>query len=87
MLFRSENLGIRVVGHSDASGNAVSNQTISRARAEAVAGLLAARGVERRRIVIVSRAATQLINDQEPGLRERNRRVTLEPLLDSEETP
>jgi flagellar motor protein MotB len=49
--------------------------------------MLVARGVDRGRLVIVARASSQPIYAQDSGLRERNRRVTMEPLLESEETP
>ena len=86
-LLKAENLGLRVVGHTDASGSAAQNLGISRRRAEIVADLLDARGVDRKQIVIVARAASVPIAEPDPATRERNRRVTLEALYDNEATP
>lgn len=86
-LLRRESMGIRLIGHTDAAGSPARNQAISRARAEVVARMLTERGVDRGRIVIVSRAANAPIADADSAARERNRRVTLEPLLHNEESP
>ncbi len=82
-----ESLGIRVVGNSDASGGTVQNLAIARKRAEAVADILANAGMDRKRITVVSRGAAMPIAEPDPQTRERNRRVTLEPLYDNEARP
>ncbi len=86
-IIKHEPLGVRVVGHTDASGTATQNQAIARRRAEVVAELLIGRGVDRRKLVVLSRAASAPIAEQDPGARERNRRVTFETLYDNEDTP
>lgn len=86
-LLKSDSLGIRVVGHTDASGSPAQNVAISRRRAEIVADMLEARGVDRRQLVVVARAASFPIAEPDPATRERNRRVTLETLFDNEATP
>ena len=86
-LLKREALGVRVIGHTDAGGSVNANLAISRTRADTVANLLSARGVERRKIVTVARAASVPIIEQDAANRDRNRRVTLELLYENEDTP
>ena len=86
-LLKREALGMRVIGHTDAGGSVNANLAISRTRADTVANLLSARGVERRKIVTVARAASVPIIEQDAANRDRNRRVTLELLYENEDTP
>ncbi len=86
-LLISEHMGIRVAGYTDALGSAAKNLEISRNRAMSIADLLEARGVDRKRIVIVGRSAGNPVAEQDPATRERNRRVTLEPLYENEAAP
>jgi outer membrane protein OmpA-like peptidoglycan-associated protein len=71
---------LRVVGYSDARGSAAKNLSLSRARADAVARVLQAEGVEARRLVAVGRAAEAPIEPEGGADRRRNRRVTFEVL-------
>lgn len=74
---------IEVAGHTDNVGSDSVNYTISRRRAETVAGYLSSKGVSRERMEIVAAGETRPIapNTTEDG-RARNRRVeiTLVPL-------
>lgn len=69
---------VSVVGHSDSVGNAEANRALARRRAAAVADHLAARGVQRGRLVVDSRGELEPIADNatEAG-RAQNRRVEI----------
>jgi outer membrane protein OmpA-like peptidoglycan-associated protein len=86
-LLKETGQSLRVVGFSDDTGGEARNQIISRQRATAVADLLAERGVQRERLSVIGRAATNPIADGGPDTRQRNRRVVLELPLDGETTP
>ncbi len=72
------NSRVEVVGHTDSTGSAAHNQTLSERRAQSVASLLVQGGVSSSRIVSYGRAATQPIasNDTAAG-RAQNRRVEI----------
>jgi outer membrane protein OmpA-like peptidoglycan-associated protein len=69
---------IEVAGHTDSSGSAQYNQSLSERRAQAVAGYLASQGVKQERLMTVGAGETRPIasNDTEQG-RATNRRVEL----------
>jgi len=69
---------VRVSGHTDSRGRAEVNLALSRERAAAVAADLAARGVDRARVIAQGYGATQPIadNQTETG-RARNRRIEI----------
>ena len=69
---------VDVYGHSDASGDALFNMTLSQRRAESVANYLVAKGVSRARIASLGRGEEDPIatNDTEAG-RAENRRVEI----------
>lgn len=69
---------VTVVGHSDSVGDAQYNMTLSAERARAVTEYLAARGVDRARMVSEGRGETQPVADNasEAG-RAMNRRVEI----------
>jgi OOP family OmpA-OmpF porin len=67
-----------VEGHTDTSGAREHNEELSRARAEAVAAVLARMGVERERIRPEGLGETHLAVQTGDGVREsRNRRVVI----------
>ncbi len=86
-LLRDNSLGLRVVGHSDASGSPTANLAVSRVRADTVINMLVERGVERKKMVAAPRSSNTPIADAEGPYRERNRRVTFEPLFEREGGP
>lgn len=69
---------IEVAGHTDSSGSAQYNQSLSERRAQAVASYLASQGVKQERLMTVGAGETRPIasNDTEQG-RAANRRVEL----------
>jgi outer membrane protein OmpA-like peptidoglycan-associated protein len=69
---------IDIIGHADASGSDSYNQTLSERRAQSVANLLQAEGVQRERVVAYGRGELQPIasNDNDAG-RAKNRRVEI----------
>jgi outer membrane protein OmpA-like peptidoglycan-associated protein len=69
---------LRVEGHTDAEGDAVTNRALSQRRAQAVVNRLAARGVESGRLVAEGFGEDRPVtgNDTAEG-RERNRRVEM----------
>jgi len=69
---------IEVAGHTDSSGSAEYNQSLSERRAQAVAGYLASQGVKQQRLMTVGAGETRPVasNDTEQG-RAANRRVEL----------
>ncbi|WP_299363203.1 OmpA family protein [uncultured Paracoccus sp.] len=72
------NSTVQVVGHTDDTGSAAYNQTLSQQRARSVANILAAGGVSPTRIVAVGRGEAQPIasNSTAAG-RAQNRRVEI----------
>ncbi len=69
---------ISVEGHTDDSGNAASNRTLSEQRASAVARQLISQGVEAERMVVVGHGSDQPVADNSTELgREANRRVVI----------
>ena len=72
------NSRVEVVGHTDSTGAAAYNQDLSQRRAQSVAGILTAAGVNGNRIVATGRGASQPIasNDTVQG-RAQNRRVEI----------
>ena len=73
-----QNSRVEVVGHTDSTGAAAYNQDLSQRRAQSVAGILTAAGVNGNRIVATGRGASQPIasNDTVQG-RAQNRRVEI----------
>ncbi|MCC0002602.1 MAG: OmpA family protein [Methylobacteriaceae bacterium] len=78
------NLALRVVGHTDSSGNEQRNARIARSRAEAVVALLVARGIEAGRLRAVARASADAGAAQSDP---RDRRVTFELAPQDEARP
>lgn len=69
---------IRVVGHTDNTGTAAYNQTLSERRAGSVAAVLRNAGVDGRRIVAIGRGLTEPIaSNATPEGRAQNRRVEI----------
>jgi outer membrane protein OmpA-like peptidoglycan-associated protein len=69
---------VNIVGHTDSMGDAQANMDLSRRRAGAVASYLSQRGVDRTRMAVEGKGATQPIADNasEAG-RSQNRRVEM----------
>lgn len=67
---------VEIQGHTDNIGTDANNQTLSEARAEAVAAYLAARGIDRQRLAVKGYGASKPVtsNDTDAG-RQQNRRV------------
>lgn len=72
------NSRVEVIGHTDNTGTVAINQDLSQRRAQSVAGILAAAGVNQSRLSAAGRAATQPVasNDTAQG-RAQNRRVEI----------
>ncbi|MFN3526515.1 MAG: OmpA family protein [Paracoccus sp. (in: a-proteobacteria)] len=72
------NSRVEVIGHTDNTGTVAINQDLSQRRAQSVAGILAAAGVNQNRLSAAGRAATQPVasNDTAQG-RSQNRRVEI----------
>ncbi len=69
---------LRVTGHTDNTGAASYNQTLSERRAQSVANYLVTRNVASNRMLVQGAGLTQPIADNAtPAGRERNRRVEL----------
>lgn len=69
---------ILVVGHTDATGTAAGNQTLSEQRARAVASILAEQGIARERMYFQGAGASRPVADNsDPLLRGKNRRVEI----------
>lgn len=69
---------ISVEGHTDDSGDAAGNRTLSEQRAAAVAKLLVSNGVEPERLVVTGRGSDRPVADNTTEVgREANRRVVL----------
>ncbi|UHD17987.1 OmpA family protein [Thiocapsa bogorovii] len=76
VLARDDRLVARVEGHTDRSGSATKNLTLSRERARSVADALAATGVDAERIEIVGMGEARPIDaGRTAEARQRNRRV------------
>ncbi len=76
VLARHDRLMTRVEGHTDRSGSATKNLTLSQERARSVADALAATGVDAGRIEIVGMGDTRPIDEGRTAeARQRNRRV------------
>lgn len=67
-------MSVAVGGHTDATGSAAINQSISQARADAVAEALTARGVGAARITATGYGSSQLLVEGD-GANEANRRI------------
>ena len=80
LLIINPNLKVQVNGHTDNSGNANTNKTLSLARASAVVNYLSSHGVEAGRLSAKGYGAERPIvsNDDEIGGREINRRTEIE---------
>ncbi|AUH34569.1 OmpA family protein [Paracoccus tegillarcae] len=72
------NSRVEVIGHTDSTGAAAYNQDLSQRRAQSVAGILSAAGVNSGRLVAVGRGESQPVasNDTAAG-RATNRRVEI----------
>lgn len=76
IITKYENYRIHVVGHTDNSGSEVSNATLSKDRAEAVAFYLASRGIDPSVITAEGRGSSEPIADNtKTEGRQKNRRV------------
>lgn len=75
-ILREQSQNVRIIGHTDASGDAGANRTLSEARAEAVKNFLMQQGVPAHRLSAYGMGQDQPIadNDTEAG-RARNRRI------------
>jgi outer membrane protein OmpA-like peptidoglycan-associated protein len=74
---------LEVAGHTDSTGSAAHNQTLSEQRAATVARYLQSRGLNSQRIITVGAGATRPIaSNATPEGRQANRRVelSLEPI-------
>jgi outer membrane protein OmpA-like peptidoglycan-associated protein len=80
LLIINPNLKVQVNGHTDNSGNANTNKTLSLARASAVVNYLSSHGVEAGRLSAKGYGSERPIvsNDDEIGGREINRRTEIE---------
>ncbi len=76
LLKKNSNISVRVVGHTDATGDDDYNRSLSLKRAEAVREYMAANGTSRARLSVAGMGETQPIasNHSRAG-REKNRRV------------
>ncbi len=76
LLKKHSNINVRVVGHTDATGEDAYNRTLSLKRAEAVREYMAANGIARSRMSVSGMGETRPIasNHTRAG-REKNRRV------------
>ena len=82
-LKKNPQLKIRLEGHTDNTGNLVSNQKLSLDRAAAVADFLAKHGVDPERLEIQGFGAKQPIADNETAAgRSKNRRVEMHVIAD-----
>ncbi len=76
---------ILVVGHTDATGSAATNQALSERRARAVASILAEQGISRERMYFQGAGASRPIADNaDPVQRGKNRRVEIVEVNDRE---
>jgi len=78
MLQANHDVRARILGFSDASGNALEDQRLSEARARAVMTEIAAQGIEPSRLSFEGRgSADPVADDATPAGRQRNRRVAI----------
>lgn len=79
VLYKYKDTRIRVIGHTDSTGSADYNYTLSNRRANSVAGFLSSHGLDQGRIISQGMGPDQPIasNTTEQG-RAQNRRVELE---------
>ncbi len=78
MLQQHPDLRLRIEGHTDDTGNAASNQTLSERRAHAVRAYLVRQGIAANRLEAVGLGQTQPVADNAaPEGRQQNRRVEL----------
>ena len=78
MLQEHGDLRILIEGHTDAEGNAASNQTLSVERANAVRTMLVGLGIDAGRLEATGFGQTRPVADNDtPTGREQNRRVEL----------
>ena len=69
-------LDIAITGHSDSTGHEAANVSLSKARAQAVADYLVARGAARERLIVNGVGSAQPIADDTTAIgREKNRRI------------
>ncbi len=69
---------VQVVGHTDNTGSAAHNQSLSERRAQSVAAILTGNGVASGRVMTVGMAFNQPISSNDtPGGRAQNRRVEI----------
>jgi outer membrane protein OmpA-like peptidoglycan-associated protein len=80
LLIANPSLKVQINGHTDNSGNAATNKTLSLARASAVVNYLSSHGVEAGRLSAKGYGSERPIvsNDDEIGGREINRRTEIE---------
>lgn len=72
------NSTLSIIGHSDSSGSESSNLELSRARAEAVAGFVADRGIARERIITIGKGSSEPVADNATRYgRSLNRRIEI----------
>jgi hypothetical protein len=81
VLIATPSLSVEIGGHTDNSGNAAANRTLSRLRAEAVRNYLIAHKVPFTRLVAKGYGSSQpLSSDTTAAARNANRRVEVKPL-------
>lgn len=69
---------VRIMGHTDSTGDAGFNQELSQRRAEAVKQYLVAQGIEPRRVLTFGRGeSAPVASNDTPGGRQMNRRVDI----------
>jgi OOP family OmpA-OmpF porin len=76
-------VNLKIVGHTDITGEDESNLQLSRARANAVVNYLIEKGISKQRLKAVGLGSTQPVADNTtPEGRQRNRRVEFVPYFD-----
>jgi outer membrane protein OmpA-like peptidoglycan-associated protein len=80
LLANNENLKVQINGHTDNSGNEVTNMILSLKRAEAVVSYLIEHGIDPNRLAAKGFGSKRPLvsNDDEQGGREINRRTEIE---------
>jgi outer membrane protein OmpA-like peptidoglycan-associated protein len=77
-LLNYPNTSVQVIGHTDNTGTAAYNQSLSERRANAVSSILIGNGVQSARIVAYGRGESQPIaSNSTPEGRQQNRRVEI----------